>query len=427
MAACLANRKIRTSGVEIDRQKLALIRKGTIPFYEPKLQEILTRVLRVKRLIVTSNYEEALRNSDVTFVTVGTPSNPDGSVSLNRVKDAAAAIGACLKNRSGYHLVVIRSTVTPGTTEQVVKPLLESASGKSCGSDFGLCVNPEFLAEGQAVSGTMNPDRIIIGESDKEAGNALERFYTGLHGRQMPPLVRTTLTNGELIKYTNNAFLATKVSFINSIANLCECLAGADVEVIAKGIGLDPRIGRLFLKAGLGWGGSCFPKDVKALLRFAEDCGVDLPVVKAALAVNENQPLRGIELAKGLIGSLRGKVIAILGLSFKPETDDTREASPLKIIEGLLVEGAEVIVYDPRAMQKAKDSLGDKVRYADSASKCIEGADCCIIATEWNEFKKLTVGKFLKSMGMPAIVDGRRIFDPKNFKSSVKYAAVGLG
>jgi UDPglucose 6-dehydrogenase len=387
----------------------------------------LTKCLTAKTIVVTDDLEEAMRNSDVTFVTVGTPSNPDGSINLDQVKVAAIGIGSILKKASGYHLIVIRSTVRPGTTEHLVKPLLESASGKSCGSDFGLCVNPEFLAEGLAVHGTVNPDRIIIGECDRKAGDVLEGFYANFHGMHMPPLLRTTPVNSELIKYANNAFLATKVSFINSIASVCERVPGMDVEVIAKGIGLDPRIGGAFLRAGIGWGGSCFPKDVKALLKFAQGLAADLPIVGAALAVNESQPSRAVQLAIGLIGSLKKRRVAILGVAFKPCTDDAREASALKIIEELLNDGAEVIVYDPKATQKAKSILGNRVHYAGTSIECIEGADCCIVATEWEEFKQLRAEQFVDKMRVPAVVDGRRIYDSTDFRWKLKYAAIGLG
>ena len=426
MAACLAAKRVKTSAVDIDKDKLDTLRRGIVPFYEPQLQKMVAEVLAAKTMVVTSNLEEAVRNSDITFVTVGTPSNPDGSIDLDQVTAASTGIGSALKRTSGYHLVVIRSTVEPGTTEQLVKPLLESTSGKSCGLDFGLCVNPEFLAEGLAVHGTMNPNRIIIGECDKDAGDVLESFYASFHGRRMPSLLRTTPVNSELIKYANNAFLATKVSFINSFANLCEEVPGADVEVVAKGIGLDPRIGPLFLKAGLGWGGSCFPKDLRALVEFARGKGARLPLIQSAYDVNESRPLRAVRMAGHLIGSLRGKRIAVLGVSFKPETDDTREASGLVVIHGLLREGAEVTVYDPKAMQNARAVLGQKVRYAQSALQCIEGADCCIVVTEWDEFRNLTVEDFAKRMRFPSVVDGRRIYDPNLFKSKVRFAAIGL-
>jgi UDPglucose 6-dehydrogenase len=426
MAACLAARGIRTTGVDVDKEKLAMVERRTSPFYEPGLQDMLSESLRSGHLALTADCEEAVGRSELVFVTVGTPSNPDGSINLDQIKAACTNVGSALRKSPRYHLTVIRSTVTPGTTENVVKPLLESASGKTCGSDFGLCVNPEFVSEGRAVDGTMNPGRIIIGEWDSQAGDILERFYAGFCDGKTPPVLRTTFANAELIKYANNAFLATKVSFINSLANLCERIPGADIELIAKGIGLDPRIGPLFLRAGLGWGGTCFPKDLRALVEFARVKGEGLPVIRSAYDVNESQPLRAVQIAGHLIGSLRGKRIAVLGVSFKPETDDIREASGLVVIHGLLREGAEVTVYDPKAMQNARNVLGEKVRYAQSALECIEGADCCIVATEWDEFRKLTAEDFAKRMRAPCVVDGRRIYDPNLFKSKVRFAAIGL-
>jgi UDPglucose 6-dehydrogenase len=424
MAVCLGNRGIRTTGVDVDELKLGQLRRGDIPFYEPELQEMLTEALTAKTVVVTDNIQKAASNSDVTFITVGTPSNSDGSINLDQVRAASTRLGLVLKTVSRYHLVVVRSTVTPGTTQQVVKTLLENSSGKSCGADFGLCANPEFLSEGQAIRGTMNPDRIIIGECDTRAGDTLQAFYARFHGRQMPAVLRTTPINSELIKYASNAFLATKVSFINSIANLCERVIGTNVDTIAKGIGMDPRIGASFLRAGIGWGGSCFPKDVDALRAFAKGFGVQLPIIDAAVAVNERQSSEAVRLASHLIGPLRGKRVAILGIAFKPNTDDTREASALKVVDELLGAGAEVTVYDPRAMQKVRAILGDRVRYAKNATQCMEEADCCILATEWDEFKKLESNDFLK-MRIPAVVDGRRFLNPAQFKSRMKYVAIG--
>jgi UDPglucose 6-dehydrogenase len=425
MAVCLGDRGIRTTAVDVDKFKLGQLKRGVVPFYEPELEEMLTKALVTKSVVLSNSIEEAVRKSEVSFITVGTPTDSDGTINLNQIRAASTSLGLVLKTLSRYHLVVVRSTVTPGTTEQVVKPLLETLSCKSCGPDFGLCANPEFLAEGSAVHGTLNPDRILIGECDKEAGDSLEGFYAQFHGGRMPSLLRTTPVNSELIKYTNNAFLATKVSFINSIASLCKRVRGADIDVIAEGIGLDPRIGASFLKAGLGWGGSCFPKDIKALLTFAKGLGVQLPIIDAAVAVNESQPSRAVQLAVTLVGSLKGRRVAVLGAAFKPNTDDTREASALRVIDGLLSAGAEVIVYDPRAMQKVQSILGNRVLYAESSIQCIRGADCCIIATEWEEFKELKPKDFLENMRLPAIVDGRRMLDSTQFKTKVKYVAIG--
>jgi len=324
-------------------------------------------------------------------------------------------------------LVVLRSTVVPGTCDLIVRPLLEKTSGRSCGRGFGLCSNPEFLSAGSAVQKMLNPDRLIIGEYDKRSGNTLEGFYRKFYSRKMPKLIRTSLANAELIKYANNSFLATKVSFINSIAGLCERIPEGDVQVIAEGIGLDRRIGSLFLRAGLGWGGSCFPKDLKAILAFGRSVGLELPIVDAALRINELQPVWAVDKAKDALGDLAGKRVAILGLAFKPDTDDIREAASLKIIERLLHEGSDICAYDPAAIENTRKILGGKIYFAGSAEDCIKGADCCIIVTEWDEFTRMNPDDFRSRMRRPVLIDGRRIYDAEQFLGKLEYHAVGLG
>ena len=304
---------------------------------------------------------------------------------------------------------------------------MEKISGKKSGEDSGFCFNPEFLREGNAVQDTLHPDRIIIGELDEKSGKLLEGFYRRFHSSKTPPILRTTLENAELIKYAANAFLAMKVSFINMIAGLCERIPHADVEVVAKGIGLDKRIGAYFLKAGLGFGGSCFPKDLKALLVYARGLNVRLPLVEATLQINENQPLRAVQLAEDLLGDLKGKRIAILGLAFKPNTNDMRNAVSIKLINELLKRGAMVVAYDPAAVDNAKRVFRNKIKYANSARECLRGAEAAIIVTEWDEFKQLTPGDFIKCMKRPIVIDGRRIYDPGQFGRKLTYKATGLG
>ncbi|MCP8317161.1 MAG: UDP-glucose/GDP-mannose dehydrogenase family protein [archaeon] len=287
-------------------------------------------------------------------------------------------------------------------------------------------MNPEFLREGSARKDNLKPDRIIIGEYDKASGDMLEKLYEEFYGHKMPPLIRTNLTTAELIKYTNNAFLATKVSFINSIANLCQKIPDADVKVVAESIGLDRRIGRLFLNAGLGWGGSCFLKDLRALTAHVKGLDTELPIIEASMKVNEDQPLIAISLAHNLVGKLKRKRVSVLGLSFKPNTDDMREAVSVKVINALLKEGAYVVVHDPRALENAKKIFGDKVRYEERVRDCLMDSECCIIVTEWDEYKALKPNDFQRYMKNPAVVDGRRIYNPEEFKL-IKYTAVGLG
>jgi len=426
-AVCLASRGFKVIGFDVDDNKVKKIGSGVTPFFEPGLDELLKISLEKGYLKVTIDPEEAILDSEVTFITVATPSREDGSIDLSYVKEAALMIGNCLKQKNEWHLIVVKSTVVPTTSEDIVKKIVEEASGKICGRDFGLCVNPEFLREGSAVEDMFNPDRIIIGEIDKKSGDFLEGMYRKFYGEKIPPIIRTTPVNAEMIKYANNAFLATKVSFINMIANLCQKLPGADIEVVSKGIGLDKRIGPLFLKAGAGWGGSCWPKDLKALLNFGLKLGVELPIIEATIRVNDFQPYKVVDLARNALGGLSGKRISILGLAFKPNTDDMRNAVSIKIVEKVLSEGAEVAVYDPKAIENAKKIFSGKVKYAKSIEECLKGSDCAIIVTEWDEFKKLKVEDFIRLMRNPTILDARRVYHPKEFQNKVKFVAIGLG
>jgi UDPglucose 6-dehydrogenase len=411
-----------------DAQKAAKISKGTPPFYEPKLEELLKKTIQKGHLkCVLNQPDEAILQTDITFNAVGTPSKSDGSIDLKYIEKSAQEIGKALGKKDSYHTVVIKSTVVPGTTENMVKPILEKESQKKCGSDFGLCMNPEFLRQGSALEDTLNPDRIVIGGHDKKSGDTLENLYRDFYAEKTPTTIRTNLSTAELIKYANNAFLATKVSFINIVANLCEKIPGADVRLVAKSIGLDKRIGPLFLNAGLGYGGSCFPKDVKALIAYSRNAGYPLELLEAVENINETQPLKAVQLCKDFLGNLKDKHIAILGLSFKPNTDDMREARAIPIINQLLKEGAKITAYDPVAVSNAKSIFQDRIYYASTAIECLKNADCCIIVTEWDEFKKLKPQSFVKNMRRPILIDGRRIYDPKLFGQKLTFVAIGIG
>jgi len=428
-AVCCANRGFHVLGVDVDEEKLDKIRAGEAPFYEPGLQAGLERAISDGALELTPSAREAVASSEISFITVGTPSRADGSVDLSQVEEVCRSIGEAVADKRAWHLVVVRSTVPPGTTEGLVKNTLEEASGLRCGSGFGLCMNPEFLSEGEAMRGILEPDRIVIGEHDERSGDVLQSFYERFHGDLdvRGRILRTSLVNAELIKYASNAFLAMKISFANMIARLCQVLPRADIVSVMDGVGLDKRIGRAFLNAGLGWGGSCFPKDLSALMRFAEGLGLQLPLVKATIEINDGQPLLAVELAKKALGDLRGKRVALLGLAFKPGTDDVREAVSLKVIGALLAEGAEVIAYDPKAMENVRALLGNMIRYAPSAREAIRGAHCCIIVTEWDEFKALRPEDFKELMEEPVVIDGRRVFKPEGFEGVVRFFAVGRG
>lgn len=424
---CFASKGYETILSNTDQAKVDSVSKGTSPFYEPNLEKMLREAVNKGYLKTTLGKEGAILRSNITFITVGTPSKPDGGIDLRFVCSAAEEIGRALKKKVSHHLVVMKSTVIPGTTEGVVKPLLERQSGKRCGVDFSLCVNPEFLREGSAIHDTLDPDRIIIGEHDKKSGDFLEDLYLEFYGDKMPPIVRANIPTAELIKYANNAFLATKISFINQIANICEKIPEVDVKTVAKGIGLDKRIGRLFLNAGLGYGGSCLPKDVKALIAFSRTLDYDPMFIKSVEAVNEAQSHKAVELVKRVLGDLKGKRIAILGLAFKPNTDDIRESVSIKIIDKLLEVGVNVVAYDPVAMNNTKKLFGNRIGYPSSAIECIKGADCCIVATGWDEFKQLKPDDFIHHMKTHIVVDGRRIYDPEEYSHKVKFTAIGLG
>lgn len=426
-AIAFATKGYKTITSTHNPEKATSINKGIPPFYEPKLQESLQKVVRNGYLKCTLDNKDAILNTDITFIATATPSQPNGTINLQHIRNSTREIAEALNKKDTYHLVVVKSTVVPGTTENVVKPLLEKHSNKHCGSDFGLCMNPEFLREGSALHDTLNPDRIIIGEHDKKSGETLESLYRGFYGDETPPIIRTNLPTAELIKYANNAFLTTKISFINTIANICEKIPRTDVTTVAKGIGLDQRINPRFLRAGLGYGGSCFPKDVKALIAFSSQLGYTPAMLQAIHEVNENQAKHVVKKAKEKLTELKEKRIAVLGLAFKPDTDDMREARSIPIIKQLLNEGANIIAYDPIAIPNAKSIFKNKIRYASSPIDCLKDADCCIIVTEWEEFKKLKPEEFTQNMRHPILIDGRRIYNPTEFSKKLKFAAIGLG
>ncbi|MCL4429367.1 MAG: UDP-glucose/GDP-mannose dehydrogenase family protein [Chloroflexi bacterium] len=427
-AVGLASKGYRVLACDVDEERIEKINKGIPPFYEPSLQEKLSESIQQGYLKgVVGKTDQVILETDLTFVAVGTPSKPDGSIDLKYIEMAACDIGKALKQKGSYHVTIVKSTVVPGTTRDVVKPILEKESEKTAGLGFGLCMNPEFLRQGSAFQDTINADRVVIGSYDERSGDVLEDLYKDFYSAHVPTIIRTSLATAELIKYASNSMLATKISFINTIANICEQIPGADVKVVAAAMGLDKRIGPLFLDAGLGYGGSCFPKDVKALIACSKSLGYDPKLLDSVEQVNKTQPLKAVMFCKEQLGSLEGKKIAILGLAFKPDTDDMREARVIPIINQLLKEGASVSAYDPVAMPMAKTIFDHKISYASSALRCIKGADACIIVTEWEEFKKLTPEDFAKNMRQPILVDGRRIYNPKTFAAKLQFTALGLG
>ncbi|MFH0832245.1 MAG: UDP-glucose/GDP-mannose dehydrogenase family protein [Candidatus Aenigmatarchaeota archaeon] len=388
--------------VDVDRGKVDSINNGKLPIYEDGMQEILNKALKKKTFKATTDFAYAIENSEVSFVAVGTPFK-DG-LYLKYVMDAVTDISKALKSKKGYHLVVMKSTVLPGTTESII-PILEKSSKKRVGKDIGLCMNPEFLREGKALDDFLKPDRIVIGEFDKKSGDALEKLYKGVNA----PVFRTNLKTAEMIKYAANTFLASKISLINEIGNICKKL-GIDTYDVAKGIGYDKRISPQFLESGIGFGGSCFKKDLSALAKKAKSLGVDTRIIDATLCVNENQPLKITEFLK----DVKNKKVTILGLAFKPGTDDIRESPAIRIISELLRKGACVSAYDPKAMDNVK-RVFPNITYCRSAKEALENADACVILTEWEEFKKLSEKEF-SVMKNKVIVEGRKTLNPKIVK-----------
>ena len=384
--------------VDVDERKIEMINNAQPPIYEKGLGELMREFQG--KYHATKDYREAIINSDVTFITLGTPSREDGSIDLTYVEQASREIGKALREKNNYHVVVVKSTILPGTTENVVKPILEKGSGKKAYAGFGLAMNPEFLREGVALKDFLNPDRIIIGVQDERTRGILDQIYAPIEA----PKLFTDIKTAEMIKYASNAFLATKISFANEIGNICKKL-GIDSWKVFEGVGLDHRISPYFFRTGIGWGGSCFPKDVKALIRKAEEVGEDPIILKAVVEVNERQPLKLIELLKKHVPELRGKTIGVLGLAFKPDTDDVRETRAYVIVKKLLERGVDVIAYDPRAMENFKrfyPDAGKKIEYADSADDVLKATDVILIVTGWSEFEDLNyTGKI--------IIDGRRV------------------
>jgi UDPglucose 6-dehydrogenase len=427
-AVAFASRGYNVTASTHDAEKAAKINKGVPPFHEPNLQNLLKEAIDSGKLTCLVNEtEKAVLRTDLTFNAVGTPSRADGSIDLNFIETSSHDIGKALRRKSAYHVVVIKSTVVPGTTQGLVKPILEKESKKKCGTDFGLCMSPEFLRQGSAFEDTIHTDRIVIGEHDKKSGDTLENLYRDFYGKETPPTIRTSLATAELIKYASNAMLATKISFINTIANVCEKISGADVKVVAAAMGLDKRIGPLFLNAGLGYGGSCFPKDVKALIACSKTLGYTPELLESVEDINRTQPLKAVEFCKQQLGGLKGKKIAILGLAFKPDTDDMREARVIPIVDQLLKDGADVTAYDPVATPIAKTIFHTKIRYAASALDCIKNADCAIVVTEWPEFQKITPEDYARSMKQPVVIDGRRTYNPEEYGKKLRFTAIGLG
>ena len=417
--ACLADFGMKVICVDKDKEKIEKLKKGEVPFYEPGLEELVKKNIKANRLYFTTNLEEAVKNSLVIFICVGTPSNPDGSVDLSQIKEVALSLAEVIDE---YKVIVTKSTVPVGTNRWI-KSLIDANKKSDVAID--IISNPEFLREGAAVEDFMHPDRVIIGGESAYAIAIIKDIYRPLYLAETPFII-TNLETAELIKYASNAFLATKITFINELANFCEKV-GADVTVVAKGMGLDPRIGTKFLNPGPGFGGSCFPKDVKALVTQGKSLSSSFKILEAVLEANEKQKLRAIEKLETFLGDISGKTIAIFGLSFKPNTSDVRESPALTIVPELIKKGAKVKVYDPVAMDEFKKSVGDlDVEYFSTPLECAKDSDAVVILTEWNEFRFLDLSEIKKIMRTPVLIDMRNIYEPFIVKKlGFSYSGIG--
>lgn len=417
--ACFAEFGLFVTCVDKDEKKIRSLKKGVVPFYEPGLEDLVSKNVKQGRLKFTSKLSKAVDTSTVIFIAVGTPPRGDGSADLSYVK----AVGAELASHMDcYKVIATKSTVPVGTGDMLKKIISKNLASEI---DFDVASNPEFLREGSAIEDFMRPNRIVIGSETEKAGEIIKSLYKPLYLIETP-FVLTDVRTAELIKYASNSFLATKISFINEIANLCERL-GVDVHMVARGMGLDRRIGSKFLHPGPGFGGSCFPKDLKALVNIAEKNGIEPKILKAAIDVNKRQPLLETEKIRESMGGLKGKNIAVLGLSFKPNTDDMREAPSIYIIKALLKEGASIRAYDPAAMKNAKSELPD-IAYAKSAYSTVKGADALVILTEWNEFRNLDLERIKRLMAGDFFFDLRNIYEPGDVRQQgFKYFSRGRG
>lgn len=415
--ACLAESGNDVICADIDQDKIDRLRRGDVPIYEPGLEPLIERNLEAERLVFTTDVPEAVQRSDIIFIAVGTPPDENGSAELKHVLDAARTIG---RSMNGEKIVITKSTVPVGTARRV-REAIEAETDHP----VHVCANPEFLKEGNAVEDFMKPDRVVLGADSNHAAQVLRSLYA--------PFVRTgrsillmDVPSAEITKYASNAMLATRISFMNTIASLCE-RTGADIDAVRRGVGSDGRIGPSFLFPGAGYGGSCFPKDMKALVSTMTELGVDASVLQAVDRVNERQKRTLLDRIVDRLGEdLRDKVVAVWGLAFKPETDDMREAPSLVTIDGLLERGADVVVHDPAAMPEARRRFGERIRYAQSNYRALEGAHALVIHTEWHPYRRPNFARMRSTMAVPLVFDGRNLYDPETVAGEgFEYHSIG--
>ena len=420
LTSVLASKGYTTIGIDIDKKKCKQIVNGESPFFEPKLEKTLRDGLKKKLKI--SNDFSLIKNCDFIFVTVGTPQTSDGAIDLSMIKKSVAKIGKTMNGNSKNQIILIKSTVIPGTMKNIVLPILEKNSKKKAGKEFGLISNPEFLQESNAIRDTIFPHAVVLGGYNTKYMKKAKNFFSKLHPKT--PIIITNHQTAEMVKYANNSFLATKISFINQLSNICQNIPEANIDDIAKTIGLDPRIGKLFLNAGPGYGGSCLPKDMKALINFARDVGVKPVLLNAVEEINVKQLEQIIKLIEKKLRDISSKRITIMGTAFKPDTDDVRDSISIELIKKLLKMKANITIYDPKAIENTKKIFGKKISYENSMIHALDKTQCAVFMTHWKEFQNID-NKSIRHMKRKLIIDCRRIFTGK--KIDAEYYALGIG
>ena len=420
LCSVLASKGIRTIGIDSDIRKCSKIAEGIPTFFEPKLEKILKKAL--KRKLIVTNKLSTINDCDFIFVTVGTPQKKNGDIDLSMIKTVTGDIGKLLSKNKRKPIILIKSTVIPGTMKNVVLPILERNSKKKAGKDFGLISNPEFLQESRAIRDTIKPHVVVLGGYKTKFMRKTEKFFSRFNPNV--PIIITNHQTAEMIKYANNSFLATKISFINQIANICQGIPDTNIDDVANTIGLDPRIGNPFLNAGPGYGGSCLPKDIKAIINLSSKLGVNPTLLTAVEKINKQQISNIVELVKQNIGKIRGKKLTVLGVAFKPGTDDIRDSVGIELAKRLLKLGAKITIHDPKALENARKIFCDNTKYVKSVSSALKDCQCAIIMTQWKEYERIN-NKTIKHMAKKFIIDSRRVLSNKNLNA--KYYAIGLG
>ena len=420
LTSVLASKGYRTIGIDIDKRKCEKISNGNSPFFEPDLEKTLRSGLK-KELTIGNDFS-LLNDCDFIFVTVGTPQSENGTIDLSMIKKSITTIGKALHKNNKNPIILIKSTVVPGTIKNTILPILEKKSNKKEGKDFGLISNPEFLQESSAIKDTKFPHAVVLGGQETKYMRKANNFFSKLHPKT--PIIITNHQTAEMIKYANNSFLATKISFINQLSNICQNIPGANIDDIAKTIGLDPRIGKLFLNAGPGYGGSCLPKDMKALINFANNVGINPTLLNAVEEINIKQIDQIISLIKQKLGDISSKRITILGTAFKSDTDDIRDSVAIKLIKKLLKRKAKIIIHDPKAIQNTMNIFGKRISYAKSINDALSKSQCVVIMTQWKQYENLNNNQ-IKQMTKKFIIDCRRMLVKKELDGD--YFAIGLG